>query len=334
MHIKESNNTYKAFENNYNLNIAFPVSDRIITWDSTLYANPVDSQQDLFADATGIDGIYTKIYDYDINCNNVRDVTEDDKFMGNFSLNKIDNDADASATAVITAQTNGHIYLYLYSRNLDDVSIYSPSINTSMGVKDGYILDLGYYNAYDKISVTMPISDDNSYANVDFVAFTIDTKKFIDGYNILKNGQLEYTNFTDTLIEGTFTAEEDEMLFTSIPYDKGWNVYIDGEKVSEDNIVRVSEALLGVKVTSGEHTLKLEYAIPGLNIAYIISGLFVILLITAFILKKKNLFIFKNMKSDIWEDSNQPIESNTLNNDFEIIVEEEIPITEDNNTEE
>jgi uncharacterized membrane protein YfhO len=203
-----------------------------------------------------------------------------------------------------------------------------------MGVNDGYILDLGYYEANDNISVTMPISEDETYANVDFVVFTIDQEKFVDGYNMLKKGQLEYTSFSDTVIEGTFTAEENEILFTSIPYDKGWNVYIDGEKVSEENIIRISEALLGVKVASGEHTIKFEYSIPGLSIAYIISGLFIILLLVAFILKKKNLLIFKNMKSNIWEDSNQPMENNIVNNDFEIVIEEEFPIIEENNTEE
>ena len=332
--LKESNSTYKAFENKYNLNIAFPVSDSIYTWDSTLYSNPVDSQQDLFAAATGIDGIYNKIYDYKVSSTNLYEITEDEIMMGNFNLNKIDTESDASATATITAKSSGHIYIYLYSRNLDDVSVYSPSISTTMGVNDGYILDLGYYEANDNISVTMPISEDETYANVDFVVFTIDQEKFIDGYNMLKKGQLEYTSFSDTVIEGTFTAEENEILFTSIPYDKGWNVYIDGEKVSEENIIRISEALLGVKVASGEHTIKFEYSIPGLSIAYIISGLFIILLLVAFILKKKNLLVFKNMKSNIWEDSNQPMENSIVNNDFEIVIEEEFPIIEENNTEE
>lgn len=324
-----SNETYNAYKNNYNLNLAFPVSDDILTWDSSLYTNPVDSQQELFAVTTGIDGIYIRHYDYDIISSNLNDITVDDKLMSNFTLTKIDNTAEASATATITAQSNEHIYVYLYSRNLDDVSVYSPKISTTMTVRDGYILDLGYHDADDKISITMPLKDDATNANVDFVVFTIDNNKFVDGYNTLKNGQIEYTSFNDTIIEGTFIANDDEILFTSIPYDKGWNVYVDGQKVSEDDIVRISDALLGVKVNSGEHTIKLEYAIPGLNIAYIISVVFIVFLILAFILKKKNLFIFKNMKTDIWEDSNQPIENNVTNNDLEIVVEEEFPIIEE-----
>ncbi len=333
----DKNATYSAYENNYNLNIAFPVSDRLLMWDSSLYSNPVDSQQELFAYSTGIDGIYNRIYDYELICNNIYDISEEDKIMSNFSLNKIDSNTEASATATITAETNGHIYIYVYSRNLDDVSIYSPSISTSMTVSDGYILDIGYYEPNDKISVTMPINNEQTYANVDFVVFTIDDEKFVDGYNVLKSGQIEYTSFSETIIEGNFVANDNEILFTSIPYDKGWNVYIDGEKVAEENIVKISDALLGIKVSSGEHSIKLEYSIPGLTIAYIISGIFVILLFVLLLLKKKNILLFKNCKINIWEDSelNGETQETLVTEDFTVIIDYEEPLLIDSeNTEE
>ncbi len=338
---KNNNSTYSVFENNYNLNIAFPVSKSIMTWDASLYSNPVDSQQELFAVTTGIDGIYNKIYEYDIVCNNIYDISEDDKIMSNFTLTKIDNDTEASATATITAETSGHIYVYINSRNLDDVSVYSSSISTTMTVKDGYILDLGHYESNDKISITMTINEEKSYANVDFIPFTINNEKFVDGYNLLKEGQIDYSHFTDTKIEGNFSAQEDEVLFTSIPYDKGWNIYVDGKKLSEEDIFKISDALLGIKVESGEHTIIFEYSIPGLNIACLLSGAFVILLLICFFLMKKKLFIFKNMKANIWEESENPTEAIDMNDELDIVIEEDNinnfeldELTENNNTEE
>lgn len=299
----DGNATYKAYKNNYYLNIAFPVADSIRMWDASLYSNPVDSQQEMFSSMTGIDGIYNKIYDYDFVYNNVYELTEDDKFIANFNLQKIDSETEASATARITAQESGHIYIYVYSRNLDDVSVYSPSISTHMTVSDGYILDLGHYEQNDKITVTMPISDDNTYANVDFIVFTIDNDKFIEGYNLLKSGQIEYTTYNDTLIEGSFKSEENEVLYTSIPYDKGWSVYIDGEKVAEENIIQISDALLGIKVTPGNHSIKFEYSIPGMTTATVISAVFIILLICLFILNKMN--IVKIKKNNIWQETEE-----------------------------
>ena len=100
-----------------------------------------------------------------------------------------------------------------------------------MNVNDGYILDLGNYEENEIITIDMPIKDESSYAMVDFIVFTIDNDKFIEGYNKLSSGQIEYAEVTDTKIEGEFVAEKNEVLYTSIPYDKAWNVYIDGEKV-------------------------------------------------------------------------------------------------------
>ncbi len=320
--IKDKNSLYTAYENNYNLNLAFPVSDSILTWDAALFSNPVDSQEEMFAAMTGIDGVYNRINNYEFMYNNVYEISEEDKQFNSFELTKIDNDAEASATAKITAEDSGHIYIYLSSRNLEHVTVYSSKISTTMSVKDGYILDLGYYEPNDKITITMPIIEDKTSASIDFVVFTMEHKRFEFGYNLLKEGQLEYTSFNDTVIEGKFTAEENEILFTSIPYDKGWNVYIDGEIVTEENIISVSDALLGIKVTPGEHSIKFEYSIPGMNIAYIISGIFVIFLLLIYILKKKKLFIFRKQSTNIWIDSEIVADINEVEYQEEPFIDE------------
>lgn len=297
----DMNSTYSVYENKYPLNIAFPVSNDIIEWDTSSYSNPVDSQDFFFELATGVQGIYNRITDYEFEFNNVYELSDEDKLYENFSLYKTDNNHDASLAINLTSKSDGHVYIYLYSRNLDDVTISSPIINTTMEVKDGYILDLGYHKSNDNIRIDLPIKDESTYANVDFIAFTINVDKFVEGYNKLKSGQIEYTKFNDTEIEGTFIAENNEILFTSIPYDKGWNVYIDGKEISDDNLIKISDALLGIKVSSGEHKISFEYSIPGLKLATIISVLFIILLIVICIFKHKKLFIFKNVKMNIWE---------------------------------
>ncbi len=316
------NSTYSVYENNYHLNIAFPVDESVIEWNTANYSNPVYAQEFLFQLTTGIDNIYNEIYDYDFEYNNVYEISEDSKYSNSFTIFKNNEDDEASLIINLISNSNGHIYVYLNSRNLDSVDVTSPIINTTMEVKDGYILDLGYYGSNDLIRLELPVKDDTTFANVDFIAFTIDNDKFIEGYNKLKSGQLEYKKFNDTEIEGTFIAEENELLFTSIPYDKGWNVYVDGEKVSDKNIIKISDSLLGVKVEEGEHTISFKYAIPGLNIATIISLVFISLIFVLYIMKKKRVLIFKNLKQNIWDVAN--IESNNIkSSETEKILESE-----------
>ncbi len=320
----DGNSTYKVYENKFPLNIAFPISENIVEWDTSCYSNPVSSQEFFFELATGISGIYNRISDYEFEYNNVMEISEENKIFEYLSLYKENEDRDASLFVNITSNINGHIYVYINSRNLEDITISSPIINTTMDVNDGYILDLGYHNIDDVIQIEMPIKSDLSYANVDFVPFAIDKNKFVEGYNILKSGQIEYTKFNDTEIEGSFIAEDSEILFTSIPYDKGWNVYIDGEKVDDNNIIKISNALLGVKVSSGKHTISFRYSIPGLKISSIISLIFILLLLVIYIFNSKKLFVFKNKKQNVWEKvdsySNDTINENIT--DEPTIIEE------------
>ena len=149
----------------------------------------------------------------------------------------------------------------------------------------------------------MPLQDDITTANVDFIVFTIDEEKFVQGYEKLKSGQMEITEFSETKIVGTFEADDNEILYTSIPYDKGWKITIDGEEVSKDNIISISDALIGVKVNSGKHTITFEYSIPYMNISCIISFVFTFILILAYVMYRKKVFIFKKHKENLWEKS-------------------------------
>lgn len=307
------NETFTAYKNNYMLNLAYPVSTDLIDWNAVDSLNPVSAQQELFELATGVEGVFNRIIDYEIDYINLLNVDFDSILAGNLPLNRISSDGTSMATVQITAETTDNIYVYIYSRNLDTVSIYSPKITTAMTVSDGYILDLGSHDIGDMISIELPLKDDKASASVDFVAFTVDKEIFIQGYEKLKNGQLEYTKFDETLIEGTFTAEENEFLFTTIPYDKNWNIYLDGEKLSAEDILIISEALIGVKVDAGEHEIRFEYKISNSGVLIAISGGFALLLIVLGILKKRKTLIFKNQKENLWERNKEvQIETNEI----------------------
>lgn len=57
-------------------------------------------------------------------------------------------------------------------------------------------------------------------------------------------------------------------LVTSIPYEKGYELYIDGKKQS---IEVVNKAFIGCKIAKGKHKILLEFKAPGQEIAIVIS---------------------------------------------------------------
>lgn len=90
-------------------------------------------------------------------------------------------------------------------------------------------------------------------------------------YTKLSEHQLNIDNIRNGHLKGSINSTEG-LLFTSIPYDKGWNVYVDGEKQS---IVPVLDnTFCGVKFdTFGEHDIDFKYTASGKILGMVISGM-------------------------------------------------------------
>ena len=71
-------------------------------------------------------------------------------------------------------------------------------------------------------------------------------------------------------VSGTVTTADDrQLMFTSIPYDEGWNVYVDGEKVE---IYEANNALVAFYVEgAGEHEVVLKYMPTTVFLGIVIS---------------------------------------------------------------
>ena len=51
-------------------------------------------------------------------------------------------------------------------------------------------------------------------------------------------------------------------MYTSIPYDEGWSLKVDGE---EYDYFKILNGLIGVKLQPGEHKIEFKYKLPGLR---------------------------------------------------------------------
>ena len=78
------------------------------------------------------------------------------------------------------------------------------------------------------------------------------------------------------------------MLYTSIPYDKGWTVKVDGQEVET---FALQDALLYINLEQGEHTIEFSFFPQGFKIGLLASFagvmLLVVILLVCMLLKKK-----------------------------------------------
>jgi len=66
-------------------------------------------------------------------------------------------------------------------------------------------------------------------------------------------------------------AEKDSVLFTSIPYMRGWELLVDGERVEKLSIAK--DGVIGAFIPAGRHTVTMRYRQRVLLPALLISPL-------------------------------------------------------------
>lgn len=82
--------------------------------------------------------------------------------------------------------------------------------------------------------------------------------------------QKDEKNTKGNRICGTVDVKRDGYLITSIPYDTGFTIRIDGKRA---DVKKVNTAFLGCSIDAGKHTVELIYHAPGLKAGKALSAL-------------------------------------------------------------
>lgn len=284
--ISEKEN-FTAYANKYSLPIAYMVDSSIKSWDYDNY-NPFNVQNDYFLRATGIEDVFEDTEIFDISGLGISDVSNPSDGSDSFYFTTDTTDGTGEIIVLVIPEETQNLYLYVDSDGLDTLTIEKQDTELIQSVDDEhYILDLGKCIKDETITLTFNVKEGVSDGYADFILRAVNMEKFLSGYETLKNQSLIVNEFTDRKISGTVNAEKDGVLYTSIPYDKGWEITVDGEKLHTDEYVIIGNALIGINLDKGKHTVEFKYTPQGLIVGIIasIAGL-LILLIYIFILRK------------------------------------------------
>ncbi|MCR5129146.1 MAG: YfhO family protein [Lachnospiraceae bacterium] len=123
------------------------------------------------------------------------------------------------------------------------------------------------------------------YMLTDMKFYAYDDSALPKMYEKLSSHSFHITEWHDGEIFGNVTVEGDEqILFTSIPYDKGWDVFVDDIPVR--TLVSVDGTFLALFLSHGTHSIRFSYNPPSLLVASGITAgclsLYLILLLIAY----------------------------------------------------
>ena len=237
------------YENRYYLPIGFMLPQSVSEYWEPDSLNPVENQNSLSA-ALGTGAVLSAVQGGSAS-------------IGQFTL---------------TVPRTGFVYVHVTNTSIQDVdaSLSGASTLSFSNVNRGYLLDLGKCQAGTMITLTTDQTDEHFTAT----AYMLDTEVLGECVDILGREPLTVDHFTDTTVTGRVTAQSDGLLYTSIPYEEGWSVKVDGEPVQAEAF---AGTMLAIPVTAGSHSIELSYSPAGLGTGVLISlaSLLILILLTA-----------------------------------------------------
>lgn len=282
-----------VYESKYNLPIAYCVNSKIDDW-VTDEGNPFEIQSDFVKLATGYSNVFkpVKYNSTDFDAVSGDDVTEN----GTYWLEKSDSSSNYGTETVSLSPTiDGNLYLYVKSSDLKTITVNSEKVSDiTQSMEYAYILDLGYHNKGDEVLVSLDASTmESESTSFDFYCYTADDTVVKNMYNSLAGNSLNVESYSDTTIKGTVNAKENCYLYSSIPYDDGWSVYVDGKKAET---FEIGGTLLAIELTPGQHKIEYKYFPVGFLYGIIISAVTVFGLCGFYIYNKSSLKLNKSKR--------------------------------------
>lgn len=207
------------------------------------------------------------------------DVTINGSF---FTMSAIDGTQNPSFTVSRTVEEAGLYSIYIDCRAATSIYITAGGSYTSTPTEPNTI-DLGYCEAGMLVEVTINTDLSSVVGNV-FLA-RLDQAAFDGAIARLREGELQNVDYAEGRIEGTINNANDGLMFTSIPFDSGWRVKVDGERV---DTFALGDGFLCFAVPAGEHTISMSFFPSGMIAGIIITVLALLLLLVLMITKLNN----------------------------------------------
>jgi len=104
----------------------------------------------------------------------------------------------------------------------------------------------------------------------------LDEPAFTSAVDYYSAATIAVESYCDTYIRGSIDVQNEGILFTSIPYDTRWQIYLNGEEIPS---LKIGNALIGADLPQGMHTIEFRYEPVGIVASLILSLFFSVMII-------------------------------------------------------
>lgn len=199
-----------------------------------------------------------------------------EKIMDNKYIFNLENIKDEYLFFSIKYKLDTHFMNYgtLYINNSNILNLTIPNIGI-----------LQIKNNYKDSEILLEIKTDQDEYIGEADLYTYDLEVFERAIDKLKQNQLDDVVVKGNKVSGTINVDKKSTLFLSIPYEKGWNVYVDGKKTP---YYKIADTFIGIDISEGKHKIEMKFYPPGLILGGVVTSVsIIILIINNYINKRK-----------------------------------------------
>lgn len=200
------------------------------------------------------------------------------------------------AMTVAPLPESAEIFFYAptdYPREVDLKLTVNDGDAVSKGTFNGNdtsrIISLGMQEKDSELELKLILKGNDFYIKGNSNCFWyIDMAVYEETMTRLGQNQFKIEEYTEHSFEGTYTASRaDELVLTTLAYDNGWQVWVDGEKVEPQKALG---ALIAFRV-GGEagqtHDIRIVYAPKTFTVGIVVSIVSILLFIALIIIDRK-----------------------------------------------
>ncbi|MBO7303140.1 MAG: YfhO family protein, partial [Clostridia bacterium] len=346
------NEYYSVYKNPNALSIAYGVSDDINELNLSDYQTFFDRYNGLLTAMLGSEeriNLFKPLYNESI----YFDACEED--YNSLHTKYMTSELTGSVTFDYIAPETGYYYFYTIGSATNALEVYfnNGAATEYMGKDSNHIVLAGYFEEGESIAATVTIPANTTFTRYNDYSelWYVTPDEYNELFTTLKEGpqfDISSEESTEDHLVGTIsTSNEDQTILTTIPYDKGWNVYVDGERVETYETLG---ALMAFDIDAdGDHTLEMKYWPREYTVGICISLLgllsFIAICTVDFVLKKtllknklktyeKDYFVLADYDSDDVDLPAEPLLSNLSHDEEEIDASEDEPTSDDTDSNE
>jgi uncharacterized membrane protein YfhO len=261
------------------LPVGFAVSDAVTSWEPE-QETPFVSQDALAAAATGETEAMYRPLSWD--SYEVRNITVTESAPNHLDYEvTAPEQLDLVPEATIRYVSDRQQYLYLYTNvsNTKRLVYRTEGTRQDREIAAGNgMIDVGWVDAGEVIEIHVELTEHGEFekdyrknGSIFIAAAGYQPEVWDRVYEQLNRHPWTLTAWGDTSLTGTIDADEHEILFTSIPYIRGWEASVDGTPVEITPIGH--NGFIGVALPSGTHEVHLEFHVPALKAGILLSVL-------------------------------------------------------------